>query len=184
MKAITLRTTLAAISGVGFACTAAAWVSLVPVTAIAQSMSGGQNHKSGVTGMGGMSSASPGMGSSGGAGLSSHGSSSFGGASGGIGQRSSGSSMKGFGGGGGAGSGGLAGSRAGASGSRIGSTGHKVPKLKLKPASEASAGSSGHSIYDYTYGAEATGRNADAIYKSRDAVAPTDNYKFGATDYR
>ncbi|WP_175230343.1 hypothetical protein [Paraburkholderia humisilvae] len=55
--------------------------------------------------------------------------------------------------------------------------------MKLKPASEATANSSStHSLYDYNYGADDTGRNTDAIYKSRAAAAPTDNYKFGATD--
>jgi hypothetical protein len=39
-------------------------------------------------------------------------------------------------------------------------------------------------MYDYNYGAEDTGRDSDAIYKSRAEVAPTDDYKFGAADPR
>lgn len=72
----------------------------------------------------------------------------------------------------------------GSSASRFGSSGNKAPKLKLKPASEAAADTSSHSLYDYNYGADETGRNADSIYKSRAETAPTDNYRFGATDPR
>ena len=60
-----------------------------------------------------------------------------------------------------------------------------APKLALKPASDAMAGSSAtHSQYDYNYGAEDTGRDSSTIYKSRAEVAPTSDYKFGATDPR
>jgi hypothetical protein len=175
----------------------AAVASFAPAKAIAQSLSRNPNRVSGINGLGGMSSgmsASSRMGSSGGMGASSQGggigrssgASGFGSGSGGFGQRGAGGSAMGSGGSGGSGAGGSQslGSRTGSSGSRSGSSGHKAPKLKLKPASEAAADSASHSMYDYSYGAEDTGRNADSIYKSKDEAAPTDNYKFGATDPR
>jgi hypothetical protein len=172
----------------------AAVASFAPAKAIAQSLSRNPNRASGINGLGGMSSgmsASSRMGSSGGMGASSQGggigrssgASGFGSGSGGFGQRGAGGSAMGSGGSGAGGSQSL-GSRTGSSGSRSGSSGHKAPKLKLKPASEAAADSASHSMYDYSYGAEDTGRNADSIYKSKDEAAPTDNYKFGATDPR
>jgi hypothetical protein len=191
MKPITCRTTVAAISGVCIACAMmAAVTAFAPANAIAQSISRNQNHKSGMGG----ASASPFMGSSGGMGASSQGggfgrssgasAGGFGSASGssGFGQHGSGSSTMGSGAGGGSHS---LGGMAGSSGSHPGSSGGKAPKLKLKPASEATADSSStHSMYDYNYGADDTGRNADSIYKSRADTTPTDNYKFGATDPR
>jgi hypothetical protein len=95
----------------------------------------------------------------------------------GFGQRSFGGSALG------SSAGGTAGSRIGSSNPGRGSSGKKASKLTLKPASDALADSSPtHSLYDYNYGAEDTGRNTDTIYKSRTEVPPTDNYKFGATN--
>jgi hypothetical protein len=188
MKKVTRRIGLAALSGVCFASAVmAAVLPLVPASALAQAMNGNQNRKGGASGQ----SSSLRLGSPGGMGLSSPG--------GGIG-RSSGLSAGGFGGGsssglgghagstlgsGGAGSqslGGMTGSHAGSSSSSPGSSGGKAPKLKLKPASEASAGSAPHSFYDYAYGSDQTGRNSDSLYKSPTDVPPTANYRFGATD--
>jgi hypothetical protein len=187
MKEMTRRTRLAALSGLCFACTVSvALMSLAPATALAQAMNGNQNRRGGMT-------SSLRMGSSGGIGASSQGSGigrmpgssggGFGGISGGFGQRSSAGSMMGSPGGGGSrGLGGMAGSQAGASGSSSGSSGGKAPKLKLTAASGASAGSAPHSFYDYAYGADQIGRNADSLYKSPTDVPPTDNYRFGAAD--
>jgi hypothetical protein len=160
----------------------AAVASLTPVRAIAQSMSGNQSHKSGMNGFGGMSSglsSAPRMGSSGGTGSS---------AAGGFGSRSGGAGQHGGAGGStmGSATGGSQslGSPTGSSGSQSGSSGNKTPAPKLQSASKATAGSSSHSLYDYNYGAGDSGRTADSIYKSKDEAAPTDNYKWGATDLR
>jgi hypothetical protein len=174
------------------ACAALAAVWLTPGSALAQSTGLGQSRNSGTSGL-----APQRMGSSSGTGLSSQGSGlgSGGGTSGGLGG-STGSGSNGIGlrglNGASAGSGTGSGSAAGAAGSRAGSSmtmpgthRTKPKKLALKPASQVDADSSAtHSQYDYNYGAEDIGRNADSIYKSRAPAAPTDNYKFGATNPR
>jgi hypothetical protein len=152
---------------------------LVPASALAQATNGNQNRRSGASGM----SSSLHLGSPGGMSLSSPGSGlgrlSGSSAGGGFGQRGSAGSTLGSGGGGGSQS---LGGRAGSSSSGLGSSGGKSPKLKLKPASEASAGSAPHSFYDYAYGSDQIGRNSDSLYKSPTDVPPTANYRFGATD--
>jgi hypothetical protein len=184
MNTMTLRKARTAISGAGFACAIATAASLVPIGAIAQGLSLSlQSHKSSTSSMSGIAS-SPGMGSSSGTGLPSQGS-SFG--------RSSGSSAGSFGSAGGPGSrgpGSAMGSGAGSSqnlGSNPGgsSSGRKASKmrLKLKPASEATANSAPtRSVYDYTYGADSTGRDTSLLYKSPTDTPPTDNYRYGAAD--
>jgi hypothetical protein len=170
------RTRLAALSRVCFVCTVmAAVMPLAPASALAQSTNNNQNRRGGASG----GSSSLRLGSPGGMGsLSAPGSSigrlpgsSAGGSGGGLGGGASSSGL-----------GGMAGSHAGSSGSSLGSSGSKAPKLKLKPASEASAGSAPRSFYDYAYGSDQIGRNSDSLYKSPTDLPPTANYRFGATD--
>jgi hypothetical protein len=121
----------------------------------------------------------------------------LGGASGMSGSGSSGIGLHGLGGSSTAGSAGSAGGitdhrasssmSAASGGTSPGMPGSRrtKPRLALKPASDAMADSSAtHSQYDYNYGAEDTGRDSSTIYKSRADVAPTNDYKFGATDLR
>lgn len=122
------------------------------------------------------------MGSSGGTGSSAAG--GFGSRSGGAGQHGAGGSTMGSATGGSQSLGSPTGSSGSQSGSQGGSSGNKTPAPKLQSASKATAGSSSHSLYDYNYGAGDSGRTADSIYKSKDEAAPTDNYKWGATDLR
>jgi hypothetical protein len=173
---------------------AAAW--LTSGAALAQSIGLGQS-SSGGSGLPG-SSTSARMGSSSGTGLSPSGSGLGGSSSGMAGGRSGGIGLHGMGGAspiGGAGGGAngmithhagtsMPGGSGGAGAGMPGSTRTK-PKLALKPASGTSTGAAAvASQYDYNYGAEDTGRDSSTIYKSSEEVAPTDNYKFGATDQR
>ncbi|CAB3781812.1 hypothetical protein [Pararobbsia alpina] len=167
---------------------AAAW--LVPGSALAQSAGLGQSRNSGISG-----SSPHRMGSSSAMELSSQGS-RFGGSTGmsggGSGNASNSIGLRGLGGssaGAGLGMAGGTGSHASSSlaGTSSGMPGSRQtkPKFKLKPASNDTAGSSStHSQYAYDYGAADLGRDASSIYKSRDEVAPTDDYQFGATDTR
>jgi hypothetical protein len=168
---------------------AAVWLA-APGPAFAQSAGLGQSRNGGISG-----SSPQRMGSSSGTGLSSQGS-GLGGSGGMAGGGSGGIGLHGLGGSSTAGSGGAGGTAASHAGSSIsgapGGTGsslpgsrHTKPKLALKPASDAMADSSAtHSQYDYNYGAEDIGRDSSTIYKSRAEVAPTNDYKFGATDPR
>jgi hypothetical protein len=180
MEKMTRRTRLAALSRVCCACAViATMLPLVPASALAQATNGNQNRRGGASSLhlsspGGMGLSSPGGGIGRSSGLSAGGSSSgFGGHAG---------STLGSGGAGSQSLGGMTGSHAGSSSSGLGSSGGKSPKLKLKPASEASAGSAPHSFYDYAYGSDQIGRNSDSLYKSPTDVPPTANYRFGATD--
>ncbi|QYD73280.1 hypothetical protein KZJ38_26955 [Paraburkholderia edwinii] len=179
MEKTTRETRLAALSRVCCACALiATMLPLVPASALAQAANGNQNRRGGASSL--RLSSPGGMGLSSGGGIGRSSGLSAGGSSSGFGGHAG--SAPGSGGAGSQSLGGMTGSHAGSSSSGLGASGGKSPKLKLKPASEASAGSAPHSFYDYAYGSDQIGRNSDSLYKSPTDVPPTANYRFGATD--